>query len=920
MKKSLFSLALVLCVALSTFLPVAQGAAPGSALINKGAMTYVIPGCLGETVVVPVTITGEAPERVELYNYYTTKAGSTVRQLLSSSASAPFTTSFKATRASYSLGVCAYYEGGETFEALESSARFDYEVTATTRKDIWSNDFNDLANQDKGVYISAGGTNSPPAFIETPVASGNYAAANWYGNLGGVTGEHHLLLPDSVLQPIRKSNTELFYFSTDITVEGNLSAHWFPASFDFNDIPGMPWGGGAVNGRANVSPFVFNGNGQLELMGSTSMNYWQVDIPYHLEVVFNFKTLWGTVYAYGGVEGMPGYVNAKCDFYFGNANVGGYTTLADASDFRINFIRFNGGIQANATLADRYLFDNFILRTYNKISDPMTIIQADLPYVNITSPSQNGSVNTDDGLTIKTNVSDDVKKVEYYNNGELLGTASSAPFSYTDSDPADGAYSVTAKAYDANNKLIAETASPIKFIVETWIKFIDEDFNTISAADLRAGTTGVSSGRWSNPVEPDVDSYEWPLGWMDASNQSDRAAYLTSDPRSANNLSCLNFTGETFVNAGKINVSFDFKLDNLKWEKGWDAPGGGFAIGHYAGTANTGKINLNGTLADIKTDTVYSYSCQYNWQEWKYDVSIIEKATGAVIVSFNDFPNSANSGVKPTTGNINMRWTQNGGVTWTNPPITYDVQHTLIDNMKIYYTNMAPAVSEGPIGVEATASEITLSFEEAVWVDGTSGILLSNVDDGNSNVPYASIEGNVSAYWGDIYTITLNQTLEPFTTYRLTFTSVDPAPADAYIEFATNASGEYNTGSEGGGEVTPPTADFKVASLLYTVNGKSVNSLSGVNPGDDIVIYPNISNKGLTAKNAFSFIIAIYNNGILTNIGVESFSVGAESELFGSSDFVEFSASKAITAGDEIKVFVWDDTNSLKPLIPNTPF
>ena len=73
------------------------------------------------------------------------------------------------------------------------------------------------------------------------------------------------------------------------------------------------------------------------------------------------------------------------------------------------------------------------------------------PTVSITSPNNGQTFDVGNSITITANASDSdgsVSKVEFYNNGSMIGEATSAPYSYTITNAQTGNYSLTAKATD----------------------------------------------------------------------------------------------------------------------------------------------------------------------------------------------------------------------------------------------------------------------------------------------------------------------------------------------------------------------------------------------------------------------------------------------------------------------------------------
>lgn len=146
---------------------------------------------------------------------------------------------------------------------------------------------------------------------------------------------------------------------------------------------------------------------------------------------------------------------------FTNNNSVGITTFF--------FSTFFGGNEVDAPDHDDYAwFDNFIVSTERIGNDNGGGSEPENqnPTVSITSPSNGASFIAGSNISIQTNASDSdgyVKRVEFYNNGSLIGTDYSDPFSYTISSASAGAYSLTAKAVDDDNA--TKTSSAVSFTV-----------------------------------------------------------------------------------------------------------------------------------------------------------------------------------------------------------------------------------------------------------------------------------------------------------------------------------------------------------------------------------------------------------------------------------------------------------------------
>ncbi len=86
-------------------------------------------------------------------------------------------------------------------------------------------------------------------------------------------------------------------------------------------------------------------------------------------------------------------------------------------------------------------------------STVVTVIANQNPTITITAPANNAVVAVGSNVTITTNAADadgTISKVEFYNGAALLGTVTTAPWSYTITNIVAGTYTLTAKATDNN--------------------------------------------------------------------------------------------------------------------------------------------------------------------------------------------------------------------------------------------------------------------------------------------------------------------------------------------------------------------------------------------------------------------------------------------------------------------------------------
>lgn len=88
-----------------------------------------------------------------------------------------------------------------------------------------------------------------------------------------------------------------------------------------------------------------------------------------------------------------------------------------------------------------------------------------LPTVSITSPANNANYTPPASITLSADANDtdgSITKVDFYNGTTFLGSALTAPYSYTWTNVADGIYSITAKATDNKNAVTTSAAVSVK--------------------------------------------------------------------------------------------------------------------------------------------------------------------------------------------------------------------------------------------------------------------------------------------------------------------------------------------------------------------------------------------------------------------------------------------------------------------------
>lgn len=108
------------------------------------------------------------------------------------------------------------------------------------------------------------------------------------------------------------------------------------------------------------------------------------------------------------------------------------------------------------------------------VSGPITFICNALPTVSITSPANNAMFTPPASVTINANASDtdgSITKVDFYQGTTLIGTDTTAPYSFTWSGVSSGSFVLTVKATD--NRGAVSTSAPVAVTTPTFF----DDFN-----------------------------------------------------------------------------------------------------------------------------------------------------------------------------------------------------------------------------------------------------------------------------------------------------------------------------------------------------------------------------------------------------------------------------------------------------------
>ncbi|MCB0596854.1 MAG: metallophosphoesterase [Lewinellaceae bacterium] len=171
-----------------------------------------------------------------------------------------------------------------------------------------------------------------------------------------------------------------------------------------------------------------DGNGRLEEDGAYQKNE------------FGPSAGKGAVYTCAGSSGKVS--NAPLNhpvMYFNALSLGSLSLEITNKQLDLKFIGVDGGVM-----------DHFTIRKFTPVGNP--------PTVAVTSPADGAFFNSIQPITLRAQASDtdgNIEEVVFFINGDSVGVDLSAPYALTWTPPAEGSYSVKARARDNDGNLVA---------------------------------------------------------------------------------------------------------------------------------------------------------------------------------------------------------------------------------------------------------------------------------------------------------------------------------------------------------------------------------------------------------------------------------------------------------------------------------
>ena len=188
----------------------------------------------------------------------------------------------------------------------------------------------------------------------------------------------------------------------------------------------------------------------------------------------------GAVYITAGSSGKisGGQLNHPVMYYSANT-LGSLAIEVDDDRLHLEFVNSNGNVD-----------DYFTINKFGYIGNP--------PTVSITSPLDDTYYPTLQTINIQADAQDSdgtISQVEFFVDGNSIGTDNSAPYSMNYAIPAFGSYSITAKATDNDNNEVA--SAPISILVGT--------INTVASLGVGSDDAEQNSSGGVNITSTDLE-------------------------------------------------------------------------------------------------------------------------------------------------------------------------------------------------------------------------------------------------------------------------------------------------------------------------------------------------------------------------------------------------------------------------------
>ncbi|MCH8622782.1 Ig-like domain-containing protein [Undibacterium sp. TS12] len=367
----------------------------------------------------------------------------------------------------------------------------------------------------------------------------------------------------------------------------------------------------------------------------------------------------------------------------------------------------------------------------SKTSAAVAVVVNNAPTVSLTAPAANTSVAGKASITITANASDadgSISKVEFYNGATLLGSDTTAPYSYSWTNVAPGTYSITAKATD--NLSGTTTSSPVSVTVTNPITVnltapannasvtvgtpiaitatAADSKGSISKVEFYNGTTLLGSAT-ASPY-----SYNW-------TNAAVGTYSLTAKVTDSQSLTQTSTAVSVQVKAAATTPP-TVNLTPAVKQGTQTAP----ANGSFVAPAG---ISLTATATPASGSTISKV-------EFYQGATLIGTATAPTIANGNNYSVNWNN-VTANSYSITAKATDNKNATATTAPVTVNVINNTPPTVSLT-ANPANATAPATIILNATAADSDGTITQVEFLNGTNSIATV------TQAPYTSNWANVT--------------------------------------------------------------------------------------------------------------------------------------------------------------------------------
>ena len=172
---------------------------------------------------------------------------------------------------------------------------------------------------------------------------------------------------------------------------------------------------------------------------------------------------------------------------------------------------FENGLDPSDPTDSALISDNGYANIENYINSLVDMeYEPSNPDISLAEPADNQQYTLGQDVDIKVNTGDDVTEVIYYNNDEIVGRDTQAPFEFTLKGLEDGTYNISAKAVNSKGEETQSIAHEIHINTQTDLgEWTDTDIGTPGVKGSASLTDGKLTLKGSGKMGGEADSFNF---------------------------------------------------------------------------------------------------------------------------------------------------------------------------------------------------------------------------------------------------------------------------------------------------------------------------------------------------------------------------------------------------------------------------